>query len=71
MACKFVSAAPVVTNDDDVVRIRFDVGAGEFEEIGLTPHAAVALFQQLRAPQLRQAAARELQMRLVNGSDSF
>lgn len=70
MACKFVSAAPAVSNDNDVVRIRFDVG-GEIEEIGLTPHAAVALYQQLRGPQLRQAAARELQMRLVNGSDSF
>lgn len=70
MACKFVSAAPVVSNEEDVVRIRFNSG-GVIQEFGLTPHAAIALQQQLRGKHLRQAAQRQLANEVLNLQDSF
>lgn len=70
MACKFVRAAPVVSSDGDIVRIRLDSG-GDVEEFGLTPHAAVALCQQLRGKELRRIASKQLAADVLNLPDSF
>lgn len=70
MACKFVRAAPIVSSDSEIVRIRLD-SAGDVQEFGLTPHAAVALCQQLRGSELRRIASRQLQADILNLQDSF
>lgn len=70
MACKFVRAAPVVSSDGEIVRVRLDSG-GVVEEFGLTPHAAVALCQQLRGSELRRIASRQIEAEVLNLQDSF